>query len=87
MPEPHSRYQAGFCLVEVDAGGLPVAQLGGVGAALVAARDEGRLAAGQLLQRFEDVLARRLGRVGLGADHDEVVVHDFLALDAESLRR
>jgi hypothetical protein len=85
MPEPVSRYQGPF-LVEVDAGGLPVAQLGGVGAALVAARDEGRLGRfDRFAQAFEDVLAGRLGRVGLGADDDEVVVHDFLALDAEAL--
>jgi hypothetical protein len=40
-----------------------------------------RCGAGQAL---EDVLARRLGRVGLRADDDEVVVHHLLALDAEA---
>ena len=42
MPDPVSRYH-GALLVEVDAGVLPVAQLGRVRAALVAARDERRL--------------------------------------------
>jgi hypothetical protein len=68
----------------MSTGHLPVAQLGGVGAALVAARHEAGLPLGQLLQRGGDVLAARAGRVALGADEHEVVVHDRQALDAEA---
>src|SRR5574337_389904 len=70
-------------LVDVDAGRFPIAQFGGVGAALVAAGDEGRLGGFQLLEGVQDALvALRLGRVILGAHQNEVVVHHFLAFDA-----
>jgi len=47
--------------------------------------NEGRFCGFDAAQAFEDVLAGCFGRVGLGADDDEIVVHDFLALDAEAL--
>ncbi|MCY1374098.1 hypothetical protein D9M69_614150 [compost metagenome] len=55
-----------------------------MGAALVAARDEGRARAAQALERHRDVLAAHAGRVGLRTDQHEVVVHDRLAREAEA---
>ena len=69
----------------VDAGLLPQAQLGGVRAAAVTARDEGLAAGRDLGQAGHDVGAARAGRVGLGADQHEVVVHDRVALLAPAL--
>ena len=84
---PHAR--AGVAVpgaldpVEIDAGQLPQAQLGGVRAAAVAARDEGRPCRLDLLQRRGDVAsARHSGRVVARPDEDEVVVHDLGAPDA-----
>jgi len=53
-----------------------------VRAALVAARHEIAVGGGQLLQGGGDVLAVGAGRVVLGTDQYEVVVHDLAVLDA-----
>jgi hypothetical protein len=54
-------------------------------AALVAARHERRLRAGDLPQRVGDVLAAGdLRGVGLRSDQDEVVVHDVAPVDARA---
>jgi len=50
-----------------------------VRAALVASRDEGRIGGGHFFHGGHDVTAFGAGRVGLGADQHEVVVHDLLA--------
>ena len=63
-----------------QASGLPEAQLGGVGAALVAARDEGGVGGRYLLQRGHDIVALGAHGVGLGAYQHEVVVHHGQAL-------
>ena len=41
--------------------------------------------AGDAAQSFKDVLARNFGRVGLGTDENEIVVHHLLALDTPAL--
>ena len=69
----------------IGAGQLPVAQLGGVRAALVAARDKIAVASGQLFQRLDDVLALDTGGIVLGAHQDEVVVHHGVALHAPAV--
>ena len=68
-----------------DAGGLPVAQLGGMGAALVGARHEGDVRCGEPGQRPGDVLALRAGRVIGRADEHEIVVHHRTPRQAEAL--
>jgi hypothetical protein len=84
-PHAAAAFLVAAALGVLQAGLVPEAQLGGVRATLVAARDEGRVAGGQLLQALDDVGALHAGRVGLGADEDEVVVHDRVALDAEAV--
>ena len=83
MPDPVSRYHDAFPLGGIDAGLLEIAQLRGVRAALVAARDERRLRVGNALQRGRDVLAAGdLRGIGLRSDQHEVVVHDVAPIDA-----
>ena len=73
---------------EVDPGVLPEAQLGLVGAAVVAARGEGRLCGGDLVERGLGVFhAGDTGRIGGRADDDEVVVHHVEALRRRRRRR
>ena len=71
----------------VDGGGLPQRKLGRMGAGLVAARHEGRGLVLDRGQRRDDVLAALdAGRIAVGSDEDEVVVHHRKALHAETVR-
>ena len=70
---------------DVDAGGLPERELGGVRAGLVAARDERRALALIVFSAGDDVLALDAGRIALRPDQDEVVVHHRIALHAEAV--
>ena len=76
-------------LGDVDAGSLPEVELGGVGAGLVAARDEGRALG---LDRLAAPATMSLlpldpGRIALRPDQDEVVVHDADCASRRSPRR
>jgi hypothetical protein len=72
-------------LVGIGGGHLPEAQLGRMRATFVAARDEGRVGRGHLLQGGHHILAGGAGRVSPGADEHEVVVHDLLAPGRETV--
>src|SRR5258706_13749817 len=71
---------------DIDARSLPDFELGEVSAALVAARNEGCLRRADLAERLEHVLsALHPGGCGLRSNEREVVVHDVVTIDAESL--
>ena len=65
----------------LDARRFPVAQLGCMGAAFVAARNKTSIGHADLFHRFGDVLALDLRRVSGRANQHEVVVHDRVALE------
>ena len=69
----------------IDAGRLPEPLLLGVGAGVVAAREEERLRRGDLLEGLRGGLAPfDPGRIAGRSDDDEVVVHDQAAVHAEA---
>ena len=86
MPWPRFLYQLPEAAFTSTFGLLPEPQLHPVGAAVVAARGEGRLGRRDLLEGIDGiVVAFDMGGIGLRADDDEVVVHQRLALHAIAL--
>src|SRR5262249_24026698 len=72
-------------LLDIDVGELPEIELGEVRAGTIAAGDERRALVLDGLERRHDVLAAvDAGGIALRADQDEIVVHDRVALYAET---
>src|SRR5262249_38262474 len=72
-------------LVDLDVCELPKIELGDVRAGTIAARDEGgALVLNDLERRYNVPAAVDAGGVALRADQDEVVVHNWVPLYAES---
>src|SRR5215475_7068187 len=75
-----------FLFRDVDAGGFPEIKFLDVRAGVIAARDERRSLGFDGLQRPRDIAhALDADRIAIRTDQDEVVVHDWIALDAESI--
>src|SRR5215468_2686512 len=86
MPPPMSRLPGSCSFFRIDAGALPEPQLKCIGAAVVAARDKGRLRGGYRLERGDRVaVAFDARRIILWSDDHKIIPCDLTAVDAVTL--
>ena len=78
-----SRYQLSRL---IDAGVFPEPQFEGIGTAVVAARDKGRVRGGYRLERGDRVVAAfDARRIIFGSDDHKIIPRDLAAVDAVTL--